>query len=636
MGIFLFPQIIVETSAASTSFTRLNISLGVYKQELQSPLFYESFIPIIYEYNVPKYSTLDITLRDWREKCKTENFAPSYTCPVFYHYEKYLERFEAEAVPRAWAKDAKDTTSQNLPSVPISTYDFCNNIQKHFPGSITQQFGFEEYVEKLQKCPLGDIVISRGVNDYVYGIKQLFKSMNKNYESEFSNAFIGAGNSKLTPAFYVNAVTTHQNGMLIAYILEMKRWSEAELSCNSQHTPSSLVKVNNLTTSLNQVDQLLKAHNLVSSMNLAETSAFYKLPITDCSYIETNGNFVVRIQIPILRKGLNPKLFRVDSLPFVFTDDSDTSGGSRQLCQIRSDPRTFIFDKPSGILQVSKCNPMSPICKLENFASSDVVSPCLSSIFSENMEGVKKYCEMDCVPWKENSDGLKILPAFHRVQPDTYLVTGQTLSGVTIKCQEKQDKALEHPEIGALEVKLPCDCYLAYQTDTYYPDSSCDDDFDPSIKHILPVHFIRDDKLGEIQKTISANYSENEIIFQERDLIISGDAAAKSFEGYMPQSSPHVFEASNNPHAEGGNFAFIWVVFVVQLICLMAIVAVPAYKYIDRKRKLNAFSKERLVYNAYPSTSNPNISVTSSSTDTYPYAPSQSQRSSVIENNLNA
>ncbi|CAL8121978.1 unnamed protein product [Orchesella dallaii] len=627
----------VSTTSEATPHLGMNISMGLYKQSLPSPVFYEAFVPIIYEYTVPRYSALDITLRDWREKCRTDNFAPSYTCPVFFHYEKFLERFQSEVVPRAWTSKGTGDGS-NLPSIPKMGNDFCNNIQQHFPGAITQQFGFEEYIEKLQKCPLGEMIIKRGINDYVFNIKQMFKSMNKNYENEFSNSFLGAASSKLSPAFYVNAVTTHQNGMLVAYLLEKDRWSQAELSCNAQLIPKALVRNDNLTSSLTQLRQVLKAHNLDSSINPNETSAFYKVPITDCSYIETTGNFVVRIQIPVLKKALAPSLYKLESVPFVFDDDKGSGGSRRQLCQIRTDPKTYIFDQTSGILQESKCNPNSPLCKLNNFVSSDVVSPCVSSVFSGSMEGVKKYCEMDCIPWKDIKDGLKMLPSFHQVKDDTWLVTGNPLSGVALKCQGKQDKILEQPEIGALEITLPCSCYLAYHTDSYYPQSSCKDDVEPVVKHILPVHFIRDDKLDELQRiTLSsggnAEDGTNNNSIDEPTYVVSS-FVGKSYEGFGgAQSSPHVSENSEGS-GNNGSLTFLWVVFVIQLIGFITMAAVLVYKYVERRRKLGAFSKERLVYNVYPSASNPNYSSsTPSTTDTYPYV--ESQRSSIVENNLN-
>lgn len=547
---------------------------------------------------------------------------------MFYHYEKYLEKFEAEFVPRAWVKDPPNRV---IPSVPKVGNEFCTIIQGHFPGSVTQQFGFEEYVEKLQKCPMGELVITRAINDYVVNIKQLFKKMNKNYESEFSNSFLGAVNSKLSPAFYVNAVTTHQNGMLVAYLLEKQRWSDAELSCNSQLIPKSLIKVENLTNSLTQLRQILKAHNLVSSISPDEQSAFYKVPITDCSYIENNGNFIVRIQVPVVRKGVTPALFQLESVPFIF-DDEKGSGSNRQLCQIRADPSTYIFDKSTGILKKSTCNPTSPLCKLTNFASSDVVSPCVSAVFSGSVEGVKKHCEMDCLPWREIKDGLKMLPAFHQIKPDTWLVTGHPLTGVAIKCQGKQDQILEHPEIGALEITVPCSCNLVYHTDSYFPESSCHDGVEPVIKHVLPVHFIRDDKLEELQQSLVSPDSSNNIIPESQ--VVVGSLTGKSFEGFDAETSAHVSEnKSGSEGSSGGGATLVWVVFVIQMISFGILAGVALYKYADRRRKLNAFSKERLVYNVYPSASNANLASASSSTDTFPY--DQSQRSSITENNLN-
>ncbi len=126
-------------------------------------------------------------------------------------------------------------------------------------GTLTQEFGFEEYVEKLKDCSLpgvgSNLVIERQIPDYIYSIKAIFKKMNENYEGEFSNKFFSEANKKMGPAFYVNAITAHQNGMLIAYLFEKTRWTNAISTCQEHRIPPSLLKMQNITKNLNTLNQ---------------------------------------------------------------------------------------------------------------------------------------------------------------------------------------------------------------------------------------------------------------------------------------------------------------------------------------------------------------------------------------------
>jgi hypothetical protein len=145
-------------------------------------------------------------------------------------------------------------------SVNVHTKVASHNQYKFFisflTGSLTQEFGFEEYIERLKQCldGLGTLLIDRNIKDYVFETKTLFKKINDNYEKEFSNKFFGETNKNIGPAFYVNAVSSHQNGMLIAYLLEKTRWTSAQASCNEERAPESLLRPQNLTKNLKDLN----------------------------------------------------------------------------------------------------------------------------------------------------------------------------------------------------------------------------------------------------------------------------------------------------------------------------------------------------------------------------------------------
>lgn len=126
-------------------------------------------------------------------------------------------------------------------------------------GTLTEEMGFEEYIQTLSRCNKElspNMYVERRIGDYVYSIKGLFKKINDNYENEFSNKFFGESNKKIGPAFYVNAVTSHQNAMLIAYLLEKSRWDAAIASCHQRKVPGSLIKPQNVTKNLKNLNSV--------------------------------------------------------------------------------------------------------------------------------------------------------------------------------------------------------------------------------------------------------------------------------------------------------------------------------------------------------------------------------------------
>ena len=154
------------------------ISSGLYEEKLDNPIFYESFVTILYEFKIPSWKYIDITLRDWRDLCTTDEFAPSYTCPVFFYLERFIERLQSESI--------SNSTVTMVPSILQNITDKCDKIQRHFPSMFTSKSELDVYINSTSFCPLQGNVIKRGLMDYVYDIKKIYKSMLNKFENEFS------------------------------------------------------------------------------------------------------------------------------------------------------------------------------------------------------------------------------------------------------------------------------------------------------------------------------------------------------------------------------------------------------------------------------------------------------------------
>jgi len=591
------------------------ITTGVYQEDLPQPIFFQTFVPLIFDYVVPSYKSLDVTLRDWREKCVSDSFTPSYTCPVFFHFERFLERFEQEVVPSAWTVNGNYTGASPM----NQDNDLCNRIQKHFSGSLTSQYAFEEYIEKLRLCPISELRIKRDIPDYIYNIKALFKKMNENYENEFSNKFFTEANKKIGPAFYVNAVTSHQNGMLLGYLVEKTRWSQAALSCNNQRIPEFLVKPQNFSSAVGDLKGKLGIGGHIPSVPLEEVSAYYSLPLADCSYIEHTGNFVVQVSVPVIRKDLKLSLVKFHTVPFVY---EETKNGikDRFWCQMNSINQRYIVDESNNLIYRTDCKESNPLCQLEEYkdVSSDL---CVRSIISNSSLGVRKHCSFDCVPLNDTYGSLSTIPTVQRVASDTWVFTGgdgeiskssrPTASPETmpvIKCSGRRgDETVEIPSFGALEVKLPCECRLEFKSELFFTQSPCVPgvDSNPTIRHIAPVHFYQEETLSKAQSggtdKIIFNLPRSDNFFEPESIQRLDGTTQKRVEEISSMDSSQARKTD-----EGPQLGALWFLVILQLIVIVVLVSVAIYKYVKERREIS-YSKERLVYNVYTSPSNSNI-----------------------------
>lgn len=161
--------------------------------------------------------------------------------------------------------------------------------------------------------------------------------------------------------------------------------------------------------------------NKKTSVNVNEVSAIFKLPLTDCSYIERTGHFVVRILIPVARKDIDLfKLYKVSTYPFLLED---------KICHLSLDSEKnelFLYDETTNNLLRSECTKSDKLCQVKEFENT-VTDFCLRAIFLKDHLASKKYCgqRFQCSEiGKDNMNKLIKLPIVKKTYSDSWIVLG--------------------------------------------------------------------------------------------------------------------------------------------------------------------------------------------------------------------
>lgn len=606
-------------------------SPGLYYEQMSSPIFYNLYSSQVYEFLIPMWTNSDITLRDWRGKCTTDSFAPSYSCTVFYYYEKFIEKLETQLVaPKLTFQPSLSNNSKKR------SEDFCFKIQDHFTGFQTTKQSIEEYFRQLKSCPKNVVNITRSIPDYVYNIKEIYKAMNRKFEQEFSNK-LRAGNRE-GPAHYVNALSAHQNTMVMNYWVEESRWNLARLACLTNTVPLSLLPSANFTADLNILSEAVGKRSLNLSIPANDSSVYYKLPITDCTTTDS-GNFIVRVLVPIVEHKLEPKLVKFHSIPFVYIKNEN----DRHICHIElpnglEDNQYYIMDEKTRILQNTRCTEKDKLCQIQDWSHTTVYpDPCLFAFISNSTQHMRLHCKYTCRSYND-SLGASFLPLVRQISSDRWTITGSATSQFAqVKCPRKTDQLIHlEDNFGALEIQLPCGCQIILDSQSFVAQEPCGSDL--MAYHSTPTFFIKDNVVSWLNKgtgglrwQVKKEWLDDSLFWEKNNVtkIATNDSSSSSAHTIDADKDYHSNSGNNNNDSEvsydeqftdhvgqstsSGKFTahssgngLIWILFLVQLTLVLLILGWGAYKF-RALRNAALYSKERLVYNVTVG-SNPNIS----------------------------
>jgi hypothetical protein len=227
-----------------------------------------------------------------------------------------------------------------------------------------------------------------------------------------------------------------------------------------------------------------------------------------------------------------------------------------------------------------------------------------SSIKIENM---REHCRMDCqVP---EPSTVQSFPLITRVSSNKFVVTTDRVSPLLIKCEAygKKDEMIPPQEFGALEVTLPCSCYLSLHGEVFTPYKPCVTLGTVAIlHHALPLHMINTSySLPYLRPAFatsrfrSSYYSARYTIlnvgqyvnmtFREKDLVeidLGGDvemapvSVSESEPEPMNETEKLVLTPSccESQIGQSSNNAGLWAVLVAQFIIILVVVFIIFYK----------------------------------------------------------
>ncbi|CAL8102953.1 unnamed protein product [Orchesella dallaii] len=474
---------------------------GIYKEYLPQPIYYESVVPAIFQYQTPQWNKTEITFNNWYT-CVSETIPYRYSCPVTFHMNKAIVNLHVDF---EGLHPISDTRTQVLQQSMTNYYDrltshssFCDRIQKHFPGIWTETADLQRYLNALKGCSRGSDLhpyLNRSIIDYNYSIRQPFTRMENNFYNTFYKHILGSGgkNSSLdlvASALLSNTRTSLQAAVLGQYYAEKNRWIHANEDCRQGFIPTSLVTPDKFNDSLSQIHKMkiFQKHSEFS-ISTGEMSKYYSAPIADCTH--TSDSFVVRVLIPIVKKYRREmlQLVHVHTIPFLYNDHvckvklpvegkQDYYKSQDSIYGEMDSSFMYLYHEIAQRAYRTNCKP-NQLCKIPDYMlDSRKSDPCVSALLSRSDSGIRKYCDFECLLKDQY-----FLPNVVRVATNKFVVTGDSLT-IKIACRNEQGSQIETEklvylkpgQIGATLFKLPCNCRMVIpHVNEFYGGQPCDE-----------------------------------------------------------------------------------------------------------------------------------------------------------------
>ncbi|CAG7834372.1 unnamed protein product [Allacma fusca] len=423
-----------------TSSLSISVNPGLYYEEQVPAIFYDHYIPAIVEYKTPKMNKTELTFNNWFN-CTSEKYPYSLSCPVVFHLNAAVRNLHRDFGSIQPGKDDEEFSHAQHFNLLSNSKNFCNKIQKHFPGIYTNVTDIRQYFKDLQKCANKYPVDWRNV-DYQYDIRSPFSKMEYNFYSTFFQPVTNrTGDIRLlASASLSNSRTAIQGSVMASFYAERNRWNFAVATCFQNKLPPSLVTQDKLEEILGSIDG--DAH--ITSISNDSISKYFSLPLTDCTH--TNDEFIVRLLIPMISSSREKyRLISVHPIQFQV---------GNTFCALKSSkgPSMYLFDVEQQLAFKSICEP-NELCDLNSHTEIDL---CMSAIFAKNVTGMLTFCQYKC---EEPSQPFRI----EMVAKNAFTITADKSTSVKVTCPSKNPESastgetLQGPGTFLIEVLSLCD-----------------------------------------------------------------------------------------------------------------------------------------------------------------------------------
>jgi len=569
---------------------------GIFTEEVPADsIFYETVLPLLFEFEIPYWNKTDLALPIGGANCSSPEWNESSICPTKYYLPEVQRRFTDylfDAQPILNSFESVNASAQ------ISEIQFeCDTLAKHFKDIFIDDRVFNNYLNHLKSCQYpnsfdDDLQFYRKIPQYNYNVSDVFFKMRQGY---FNEVWMKVHDGRVDAGLWSNALNILSSFQFFNYYMEATRWKLAMSDCQSGRIPSTLIPTGLLMDSLQGLSEVLTKmhHTLVISPD--DLGNYYNAPIADCTY--TSASLIVRLLIPVTQPHQSHSLVRIATGNFWIED-------SQSLCKIDIDERYphYLVDNLANVVYTTNCKP-NEMCHVPSAKSVAKIDPCLSAHLNSHFWNIIKYCKLTCKPTSPYYvvELISSNIITQEVSSDNFMVTKVSKDNkqeignrndVRVQDNFKQnahfnitcfkhngivstEHVLPNSDIGAVLVRMPCRCRLHYNNsiidkleENTYPCKDNLEDESVEQKHVVPLHWVKPEKLSELKKLIKGSPLSLKV---GRDdlLIIPGN----SFD-----SSSSEKLTTNEDTGTSGGVKFLLTLYFILLICGIIMLSTIIYK----------------------------------------------------------
>jgi len=556
---------------------KLTYESGTEADYLSDPIFYDSYIPLLFEFPVPRHSDKAMKIMwDHASMCNiSDSRYDGKLCPVVHHLHKIVSNLSHDM---GFWKDIYPS-DDDIGEPEKNTQIKCDSISPHFETHFTSKVQLDSYIQSLQRCQLGQFLQQLSPDTKWLIDKRIYYTMIENFYREFYRHLPSTGSVDWVVT--LNSYTALQGILLSNNYMESNRIHNAFASCRENKIPHSFITKAILRKAL--VDMKPK---LVESTNFKymfhegnnDILSYFRLPLADCTFSDDN-ELIVRVLIPVRQSDIEYKLVHLIAYPFLeSTSNVSTKGEETRICHLRVKEKMKLIESSTGLLFQSHCEPyeLCQTSEMSSFAQSDA---CTASIVSHSDEAkIASKCGLKCFPI-ENS----MLPIFRKISSDTFIIVGGSQFKIFLNCNGQPLEMLRLKDEGALKVVLACDCHVSYRGQIFYPTDPCGSKLE--VRHVMPIHWKNvvknmSDQDGKFDKLLPVEDPENNEIHADKQVFCEhqqGSAAVANGKGMI------------------AHICVLWILLLA-LIGFIGLLSYQMYKLVKWK-EFQVYKDARIVYN---------------------------------------
>lgn len=446
---------------------------GVYWKEIREALVYEASIPLMYKSKWPGVDVAHLNLPEASGFCdKSQSdiqcMLHSWIFQVDKNFEKQLKWINAsiDLGTRVPFRSSKTRTARSVNFVGKFAHWCCGIATiKQLKPLISNEKSMSQFEQ----------VLSEQVSEAFAELDNVNLNM-KNFSDQVGKTFaqvidVGINITKVLDKYQkqlftegqeINAksysllqISAHQ---VIRQLQTVQLIARLEIlsQCRENKVPNSIITVDKLKSDLDKVAEALNEDGYELVIPADETTKYLKLEIADC--IISGENILINLRIPIRKRGAQWTLYEPIVVPFAWKSNT---------CTIKSDI-SFLAVNKDQLISIQgpgarDCQPNNNLlCYLPRYpADVGSGSMCPIKMFKGATIGqLSSVCVFNCITGNE--------PQVSQVDAFTYVITNAR-GRLNLNCRYSQNSSFEitrNQSMGALELKIPCDCELQVRSQT--------------------------------------------------------------------------------------------------------------------------------------------------------------------------